>query len=281
VSTKGLSYEEWKEWRRLGIGGSDAAGVAGLSKYTSALRVFLQKVGNDYDIEQNESMRLGKDLEDYVASRFVENTGKKVRRRNAIFQHPKYDFILANIDREIVGENAGLECKVVQSRNYDKWEDDNIPTYIYIQCLHYMAVMGYGRMYLMPLILGREPTHRIIERDDEAIANLLAKEITFWKTHVEKNEAPAPDGSKDCDLIYKEMYNEPTSELDIHLEWKEWLPKADRHDELKELIEKFEKEYNSIRQEFKNVMGNNEIAYIDERKITWKADKNGKRTLRI
>ena len=58
-------------------------------------------------------MRQGRDLEDYVAQRFSEETGFKVRRANAIYQSEEHPLLLADFDRLIVGQKAGLECKTV------------------------------------------------------------------------------------------------------------------------------------------------------------------------
>ncbi len=59
--------------------------------------------------EDNEAMRQGRDLEEYVAYRFCEETGKRCRRKNAILKNTDYPFAHANVDRWVVSENAGLE----------------------------------------------------------------------------------------------------------------------------------------------------------------------------
>ena len=125
--TTEISHEEWLELRRTGIGGSDSSTVCGLNPYSSLIALWADKTGRMPPKEDNEAMRIGRDLEEYVAKRFAEATGKKVRRRNAIFQHDTYDFITANIDREIVGENAGLECKTTSVLNKSDFEGGQIP----------------------------------------------------------------------------------------------------------------------------------------------------------
>ena len=45
VNVSNLSRAEWLEERRKGIGGSDAAAVAGLNPWRSAAAVYLDKVG--------------------------------------------------------------------------------------------------------------------------------------------------------------------------------------------------------------------------------------------
>ena len=138
VSTLGLEHTEWLKYRKRGIGGSDAGAICGLNPYRTAMEVYQDKITDVTEDCDNEAMRQGRDFEDYVARRFMEATGKKVRRANAMFCHEEYPFMLADVDRMVVGENAGLECKTANLFMADKWKDGNIPESYLIQCLHYM-----------------------------------------------------------------------------------------------------------------------------------------------
>ena len=121
ISTVDMSHEEWLRYRKLGIGGSDAGSICGLNPYSSAIAVFQDKTQKEAgEKEDNEAMRQGRDLEEYVARRFMEETGKKVRRANAIYGHPDHDFMMANVDRLVVGENAGLECKTASAYSAER-----------------------------------------------------------------------------------------------------------------------------------------------------------------
>ena len=104
-----MDRAKWLEDRRKSIGGSDAAAIIRLNPYATPYMVWADKTGRLPEQEDNEAMRQGRDLEDYVASRWMEKTGKKVRKRNGIIRNPKYPFAHANIDRWVIGENAGLE----------------------------------------------------------------------------------------------------------------------------------------------------------------------------
>lgn len=112
VSTLEMPHEEWLRYRKKGIGGSDAGAICGVNKYRSAVSVFLDKTAEQTSEFDNEAMRQGRDLEQYVAERFCEETGKKVRRANAIFSHSELPFMLANVDRLVVGENVKQYGKV-------------------------------------------------------------------------------------------------------------------------------------------------------------------------
>ncbi|CDF42379.1 putative uncharacterized protein [Roseburia sp. CAG:182] len=132
ISTAGMEREEWLRQRKNGIGGSDAGAVCGLNPYVSPVQVYLDKISDKISDYDNEAMRQGRDLEEYVARRFTEATGKKVRRANMIYGNSKYPFMFANVDRFVVGENAGLECKTASAYNSDKWENDEIPPHYLI-----------------------------------------------------------------------------------------------------------------------------------------------------
>lgn len=77
VSTSNISYEEWLRYRKFGIGGSDAGAICGLNPYRTAIQVYFDKTSDAVEDTDNEAMRQGRDLEDYVAQRFMEATGKK------------------------------------------------------------------------------------------------------------------------------------------------------------------------------------------------------------
>ena len=137
IPTAGLSREEWLQLRKRGIGGSDAGAVCGLNPYAGPMSVYRDKTSEAVEERDNEAMRQGRDLEDYVARRFTEATGLKVRRSNRMYQSEEYPFMLADVDRLVVGEDAGLECKTASAYQADRWKGGQVPPHYLIQCLHY------------------------------------------------------------------------------------------------------------------------------------------------
>ena len=121
IPTLNMTHEEWLQRRKTGIGGSDAGAICGLNPYVSPMGVYLDKISTETTDLDNEAMRQGRDLEEYVARRFIEATGLKVRRSNMMYRNSRYPFMLADVDRFIVGEDAGLECKTASAYNADKW----------------------------------------------------------------------------------------------------------------------------------------------------------------
>jgi putative phage-type endonuclease len=207
VSTPHISSEEWIAARRKGIGGSDAAAILGMNKWVSPIGVYFDKIGELSEREETEAMRQGRDLEEYVASRFCEQTGKKVRRCNAVLQHAEIPFMLANIDRFIVGEDAGLECKTTSVLNLRQFKNGEYPESYYCQCVHYMAVTGASRWYLAVIVLNEGFYVFTIERNEAEIAALIAAETEFWNRVITKTPPP-PDGSDATTAAINEIYSE-------------------------------------------------------------------------
>ena len=267
VSTLQLSHKEWLQYRKMGIGGSDAGAICGLNPYVSPMQVFLDKTSAVEEAEDKEAMRQGRDLEQYVAERFCEATGLKVRKANYIFIHDEYPFMLANVDRMVVGENAGLECKTVSAYNADKWKDGKIPEHYQIQCHHYMLVTGATHWYIAAVILGIGFVYYKLERDEEIIRYLTEIENKFWKDHVMKQVMPAPDGSKVCEEVLKKYFPKANSEPPVLL--TQFKEKLERREEIVSLLEKLETEKNCIEQEIKVQMGEAERAECEKYHIQW------------
>lgn len=269
AATKDLLHEQWLQLRKQGIGGSDAGAVCGVNPYRSAFNVYYDKVSVDRTkAEDNERMRQGRDLEDYCARRFSEATGLKVHRTNYLYRHDTCDFMIADLDRVIVGENAGLECKTTSAWNADKWKSmDTIPDHYLLQCQHYMAVMGYDYMYLACVILGIDFVYYRIDRNDELIANLIKIERDFWENNVLAKVLPDPDGSKAYDDVLSGYF---VAERNSSIPLIGFDDDLKRRKELGQLISKMEAEKKMIDQRLKLYLNENEVAENSKYRVTWK-----------
>lgn len=267
VSTIDLPKTDWLKYRKKGITGTDAGAICGLNPYSSAFQIYQDKITDEIEEFDNESMRQGRDLEEYVARRFSEETGLKVRRANAIFQNEENPFMLADFDRLIVGQKAGLECKTVSPYSSDKWNDGNIPLHYQMQVQHYLAVSGFDCWYIAAVIFGREFLIRKIERDEELINYLIDIERGFWYNNVLAGIMPEPDGSDNCSEMIAKMYFKGQENKTIKLSgYKEIL---DRRADLDKLIKKMEKEKKEIDQKIKMEMQDATVALEAGYKISW------------
>lgn len=193
VSTK--DREDWKALRHKYIGGSDAAAVVGLNPYCSPFSLWAEKTGKVPGFGGNLATEVGSFLEEFVAKKFEQETGKKVRRINQSILNDDYPFAIANIDRDVVGEDAGLEIKTTSEMNTRKFKNGEYPANYYCQCMHYMAMTGKKKWYLAVLIGNRDFKIFEIERDEGEIEALMEAERKFWH-YVETDTAPPTDGSE-------------------------------------------------------------------------------------
>lgn len=193
MNTKDMTHNDWLEARRKGLGGSDAGAILGLNKWATPLDVYLDKTGQAEPIEDNDAMYWGRTLEDIVADEYAKRTGNKVRRINKILQHKDHDFILANLDRDLISQNGILECKT--ALRSDGWGDDGsdeVPDSYLAQVMHYMAVTGAEFADLAVLIAGRDFRIYTITRDEDLINEIIKREVSFWNDHVLAKVVPDP-----------------------------------------------------------------------------------------
>jgi putative phage-type endonuclease len=217
--------------------------------------------------EDTEPMRLGRDLEDYVAKRFTEKTGKKVRRENSIIYNPEYPFAHANVDRLIVGEDAGLECKTTSSLNLKRFKNGEYPEQYYVQSVHYMMVTGAKKWYIAVLVLGVDFFVFEIERDEGEILALAESEASFWE-YVSKKSPPPTDGKKSTSEAIVAMYPDSTDEGNVSLlayesDLKQYMVLGQRIAELKQLQDEYA---NKV----KAYLGETASGTSERYKVSWK-----------
>jgi putative phage-type endonuclease len=171
--------------RKSGIGGSDMAAIMGLSPWKTAAEVYYEKRGEmiEEDIGEKEVVIFGNLLEDVVAGEYARRNNVKVERRNDMFRHKNHPFMLANIDRKVVGVRKGLECKTGDKYTTKNWGEagtDEVPEYYYIQGAHYMEVMGYNEWDFAVVLGGNDYRDYHIERDPELGELIIESAATFW-----------------------------------------------------------------------------------------------------
>lgn len=212
VETQNLSREDWLSVRQTGVGGSDAAAAVGLSPYMSPLELWLIKTGRDAALprpdpqDMTEPAHWGVLLEPIVAAAYTKQTGNRVRRVNAVLQHPSIPFMLANLDREVVGcrDVQLLECKTAGEFGSRLWRD-GVPEYVQIQVQHQLAITGKQAADVAVLLCGQKLEVHRIERDDALIARLVELEAAFWR-YVESDTPPPADGSDSADRALRCLY---------------------------------------------------------------------------
>ncbi len=265
IPTKDMPHEEWLEHRRKSIGGSDASAIIGMNNYSSPYTVWADKLGKIPPKEDNEAMRLGRDLEDYVAKRFTEETGKKVRRENNILINPDIPFAHANVDRMIVGEDAGFEAKTTSALNVKRFKNGEYPENYYAQCVHYLMVTGCERWYLGVLVLGIEFKWFVIERDEGEIEALRKSEADFWE-YVKSGEAPMVDGSDSTSETLRTIYPESNGD-EVNL--MAYESDIQQYMTLSSLLDDVKKQKEEVANKIKAFMGEASKGEASKYRVSW------------
>lgn len=280
VSTTNLDRAEWLTVRQRGIGSSDAAAAVGLNPYCSALELWMNKTGRSVQPPQADSdsasspMYWGNVLEPIVATHYTQRTGLKVRRVNAVLQSPEHSWMLANIDREVLGspEVQILECKTTGWHGARLWKD-GVPEYVQLQVMHQLAVTGKQAADVAVLICGQELQIHRIERDERMIEQLIALERQFW-TYVESDTPPPADGSESADTALRSLF--PCDEGKV-LDWTHNAEMSAVFGELlalrQELTAKTAREA-ELKQRLQQQMGNASRVLFDTGEISWKRSKD-------
>lgn len=195
TDTKDLPEEEWLEYRHRGIGGSDAAAILGISPFRTARDLYYDKlkiVSAENDEGNWVAMKMGHLLEDLVAEIFHRKTGYRIYQIKKMFYHPKYPFMLADIDYFVEMPDQTTAILEIKTTNYnakDHWwsgGEEIVPIYYETQGRHYMTVMGLDRVFFCCLYGNNEDEViiREIKRDTDYESELIALEKDFWENNI-------------------------------------------------------------------------------------------------
>ncbi len=277
VDTRSLEREEWLQVRKRGIGSSDAASAVGLCPYKSQLELWMEKTGRTVRSEepgQDDPMYWGTLLEPFVAAAYAERTERKVRRLNAVLQHPTYSFMLANIDREVVGaaDVQILECKTAGEFGSRLWRD-GVPEHVQLQVQHQLAVTGKQTADVAVLLCGQKLEVHRVERDEEVISRLIVLEARFWE-HVTEDTPPPADGSESAARALRSLYGGNDTSIDFSGD-SELSSTFAGLVSLREEIAQMDKRAEQMRQQLEQSMGDASRAIFQEGEITYRRSKDG------
>lgn len=261
---------QWLKERQKGIGGSDVGAIMGVNKWKSAFEVYVDKTQEITEVDKsNELSYWGSTLEEIVAREFSIRTGKKVRKDNRQLVHKTYEFMIGNIDRRIVGENAFLECITVNAFRAKEWEGEEIPPSVILQCQHYMEVIGVDNCYIAALIGGQKFIYKKVERDEELISMIVEAEKEFWVNHVEKRIPPKLDGSEAASKYLSKTFKNIDKSLEVNLK-SEYKDKINEYLNIKNQMKILDETLKVIENNLKNELGNAERGNIEKFQIIWK-----------
>lgn len=260
-------HQKWLQTRNAGIGGSDASVIVGLNPYKSPYQLWLEKTGQAEapDLSGNQYIYWGHKNESNIADWFQEDTGKKVRKLGTL-RSRAHPFMLANVDRAVMGEEAGLEIKTAGVSQAKKWKGDEIPDAYYCQCLHYLAVTGADRWYIAVLIGGNEAIRKTVERNDEDIKALIEAERDFWD-HVVTRTPPPVDGSASCAAALSERFKGGGESIILPSRTDTMIESLQND---KSIMDALKKQIAQKENAIKELMGDAEEGATDHYRVLWK-----------
>jgi putative phage-type endonuclease len=266
-NTLNMTEAEWLAHRLKGIGGSDVATILGMNPYKSALRLYMEKTGElEPEMVDNEFVELGKELEPVLRKLFTKRTGYKVNKNNFILQHDTHEFMLANVDGEVLHPEKGrgiLEIKTTSEWNRGEWDSEKVPTPYMLQVQHYLAVSGYDFGYICVLIGGNKFRYWLVERDEELIEMLISAEQSFWE-NVQNRIPPDIDGHTDTKELLNSIYtpdeivDEPM-QLDHNL-----IHDIEQIEDIKQKEKELKEQKTFYENRIKKEMGEHEKAMVTE-----------------
>lgn len=270
VLTQNMTQEEWLNWRKKGIGGSDVGAICGVNKYKSAIQLWMEKTDLLKAEEAGEAAYWGQVMEPIIKNEFTKRTGLSVYEKRAILKHSDYPFMLANIDGFIYDPIKGkclFEAKTASAYLLEEWET-KIPESYQLQVQHYLAVTGMTGAYIAVLIGGNAFKWYFIERDDEMIKMLILIEKEFWQ-HVEMKTPPSIDGSQATTELLNKLYpiGEGNKEVILPKDAAELIDQYEScHIHLKTIETKRDEAANKL----KDLLKTSEIGLLGKRKVIWK-----------
>lgn len=273
--------DEWKAWRRGGIGSSDASAAVGLSRWKDIHQLWAEKTGaiEEQDVV-GEFIELGNDLEDGIRRAAVRHLGVEIEP-GGCYQHGRFDWLRASIDGLTANaDKAIVECKLVTINTFWRWGSEasgEVPAEYRCQILEQLMVTGAPYAWLVALIAGSEIRIYKIKRDREAFDQLFAGLKRFWE-NVQSNTPPPIDETQGARDYMARRW--PSPENTIREATPEEIVKMD---DLR-LARMARKDAETVEGLAANTMieaiGDLSGIRNGSEKVTFKPDKNGRKSLR-
>ena len=246
------------------------------------MELWLEKTGRDTSLpkldphDEESPAYWGNILEPIVAAHYSQRSGNRIRRINAVLQHPdpKLPWMLANIDREVIGVNDVqiLECKTAGINGARLWKE-GVPEYVQLQVMHQLAVTGKQAADVAVLLGGQHLEIHRIERDESMIARLVDLERRFWD-YVVSDTPPPADGTDSAEAALRCLYPEDNGQT---LDFSQHTELASTYLELKSVrqsIAQQETREAQLKQVLQQAMGTATRAEFTEGYISWKKSKD-------
>lgn len=227
VTHDGHATQDWLDWRRGGLGGSDVAAIRGNSKWSTPWDVWLAKTtGTDRDLSNDADAQTGHLLEEAVIRWAAMKLGADVLATNTREQHPDEPVMRGTPDAWMSyqgGARFGFEAKV---RDWpgDEWGPDEFEANPFS---HALTLLGEARIaadckdqvawymattespiWWLAVFFRGPPEWRLygLARDAAFESELVPEALGWWREHVELGEPPPIDDTGACSRGLRALY---------------------------------------------------------------------------
>ncbi len=281
-----LNNQDFTHNRSSFLGGSDIGAILGVSRYRSAMDVWLEKTGKRVDTKDSFALRFGSFAESFIADEYALLTGERLVSCLQGLVHPNHSFCVEHIDRFVLEKkelplftedgalNAKklLECKTANYYSQANWGEpgtDAIPLPYLCQCLWYLGITNLPEIDVAVLLGGSDLRIYTITRDLELESLLFEKAALFWTEHVQKDIPPKPQSITDCQTLFQRASIGKTIEAN-----PEVISLIQQLKALESQTHAEEEQINTIKQALMERMGDAEVlTYLGKPVITWKTPK--------
>lgn len=183
-----MDQQKWHEFRRLGIGGSDAPVIMnGVHFGKTPYMLWEEKYLGKHEEKDNYAMKRGRDLEDEGREEFKRLTGISVSKRDCVV-HPEIPWLRCNLDGVDFSGEVILEIKHPSLEDHLCALAGSVPTKYMPQMEHIWLANPEAKEVNY---LSRHDKHppALIRTEKTFYEELFKKEREFWD-HVLKGKPP-------------------------------------------------------------------------------------------
>jgi len=267
VLTAIANTPEWLTARKGIIGASEVACILGLSKWSTPLGIYLDKLNPNITDDMTEWQEWGHRLEDAIAQWVADKQGLTVLPSPGLLQSTVYPWLGATPDR-VTDRGEPVELKTSDRFMADQWLD-GVPDNYLIQVMVQMIVLDARRGYLAVLHGGNRPEFFVIEWDQVVVDQIIQITGDFWTDNVLALVPPEPTTGDELALVHRDSGRTLDGDERLLMAW--WLDGQERsaYKAAEEKIKAVKVAY----QELLSTTDNSVLAYKGKELYTWKRPK--------
>ena len=187
---------EWFALRADGITATDVSVIAGVNPYKTPYQLWAEKLGKYTPDPVGPAAVRGILLENAVADFYEMETGRELRRSNGVVRLKELPWVMASLDRTIVGSEGLVEIKTSTS---PRWSLHPVPPEVVAQVQWQMFVTAAPWVDIAVLLGGLVFRIERVEADIKYQTQLYAKAVEF-RNALATNTPPTLQG-EDSDAL--------------------------------------------------------------------------------